>query len=137
MRDKTCGRMRQDLVAYLDGELDSRAQRRIEEHLGHCARCGEELDPLRGTERLVRAFFAEAAPEGQWSGALARARRALGARRKRPQLVEFLGRLLEEPVHAFAATVFVSVAMAGALDLLGLEEAGLRALAYLLSVGLS
>jgi anti-sigma factor RsiW len=39
--------VREELVAYLSGNLDERTTARVAEHLGGCESCGRELDSLR------------------------------------------------------------------------------------------
>ncbi|MGQ9684498.1 MAG: anti-sigma factor family protein, partial [Anaerolineae bacterium] len=47
---------RENLSAYLDGQLDSRAQVRVERHLRECQDCQVELDSLRRTVELIHAL---------------------------------------------------------------------------------
>ena len=47
---------RENLSAYLDEQLDSRAQVRVERHLRECRDCQVELDGLRRTVKLVHAL---------------------------------------------------------------------------------
>ena len=139
MGERECRPIRDDLVAYADGELDPAGRAAVDHHLRGCADCGRELDQLRGTALLVREVRPGDDMEERGRAALARARRsvrALARARRRP-ILGFIQRLLDDPVEAFAAAVFVSVAVARALDVLGLEDEGVRALSYLLSLGLS
>jgi AcrR family transcriptional regulator len=48
-----CRRVRENLSAYLDGELQGAARRLIEEHLAECAECRTQLDELKETWRLL------------------------------------------------------------------------------------
>ncbi|HOI55286.1 MAG TPA: zf-HC2 domain-containing protein [Phycisphaerae bacterium] len=48
-----CRRVRENLSAYLDGELKGTARRLIEEHLAECAECRAQLDELKETWRLL------------------------------------------------------------------------------------
>ena len=45
-----CEKTRENLDAYLDGELDEREKAAVEEHLAACTGCAAELERLR---RLV------------------------------------------------------------------------------------
>ncbi len=51
-----CDRVREWLSPYLDGELDSEEQHRVESHIESCRSCREELDSLRKTVSLVRSM---------------------------------------------------------------------------------
>jgi hypothetical protein len=55
------------LPRYADGELSPRDARRIERHLGTCARCQRELDDVRLTSRLLRGLPVESAPASVWN----------------------------------------------------------------------
>jgi anti-sigma factor RsiW len=46
--------MQKRLGAYLDGELDPVARRRIEDHLAECGRCTAELAALKSIEEAYR-----------------------------------------------------------------------------------
>lgn len=48
--------LQQRLSEYLDGTLTARARARVEEHLGCCQECRNELAELRGTVRLLRSL---------------------------------------------------------------------------------
>ena len=47
--NQACGS--EEIVAYLDGDLDGEASARLEEHLAECARCDREL---KAQQRLLR-----------------------------------------------------------------------------------
>ena len=49
-------RFREDLSAYLDGQLSERRQRRLEEHLAACPACGRELNELRSVVEAVKSL---------------------------------------------------------------------------------
>jgi hypothetical protein len=53
-------RLRDQLSAYVDGALDPKAARRVEAHLGECARCWAELEQLRSTVAALQEL-----PEAQ------------------------------------------------------------------------
>src|SRR5262249_55313488 len=61
IRTNTEAHVRDDLSAYLDGELGGDARRTVEAHLVTCADCRRELAELRATVALVRRL-PEAAP---------------------------------------------------------------------------
>lgn len=44
----------EELSAFLDGELDARRTRRVEEHMGTCARCAQELAELRAVDGFLK-----------------------------------------------------------------------------------
>ncbi|MBN2584193.1 MAG: zf-HC2 domain-containing protein [Planctomycetes bacterium] len=48
-----CRRVRENLSAYLDGELKGGARRLIDEHLAECPECRAQLDTLKETWRLL------------------------------------------------------------------------------------
>jgi len=48
-----CRRVRENLAAYLDGEVKGGARRLIEEHLADCSECRARLDELKETWRLL------------------------------------------------------------------------------------
>ena len=48
-----CRRVRENMAAYLDGELKGGARRLIEEHLADCIECRARLDELKETWRLL------------------------------------------------------------------------------------
>ncbi|MEA1965629.1 MAG: zf-HC2 domain-containing protein [Candidatus Aerophobetes bacterium] len=49
-----CRKVKQKLVAYLDGELQERQKLLIEEHLSKCAQCKREADLLNKTFYLLK-----------------------------------------------------------------------------------
>jgi hypothetical protein len=49
-------RLRDQLSAYIDGELDERAAERLEAHLAGCAPCREQVEQLRATSAALRAL---------------------------------------------------------------------------------
>ena len=44
-----CNNVREELVAYIDGELSSMGKHTIEVHLANCKECAAERDRLRAT----------------------------------------------------------------------------------------
>jgi hypothetical protein len=55
-------RMRQDLCAYIDGELSPDAIRKLEAHLESCAQCTQTLEELRATSTQLSAITPIEAP---------------------------------------------------------------------------
>jgi anti-sigma factor RsiW len=53
MSGPTCGELVADLVGYLDGDLDLRRVRRVEEHLEGCTTCQACAAELRATITLI------------------------------------------------------------------------------------
>jgi predicted anti-sigma-YlaC factor YlaD len=50
-----CGSIHDKLGAYLDGELDRRAQSEVQAHLATCSTCQAELEELRRLSHLLKA----------------------------------------------------------------------------------
>jgi anti-sigma factor RsiW len=44
------------LSAYVDGEVDADARRRVERHLQECQRCADEVRGLRETSQLLKTY---------------------------------------------------------------------------------
>jgi len=57
---------RRRLLAYSDGELPVETARRVEAHLGRCARCRGELESIRAASAMARELPLENAPELLW-----------------------------------------------------------------------
>lgn len=57
-----CNEVRDNLVAYLHGELDKKAVMEIHQHLGGCEACLQEEIELLQTHRLLDRFRFEALP---------------------------------------------------------------------------
>ncbi len=51
-----CRSYREDLMAYLDLELDASARREVEDHLSGCAGCSRELERLRQLDGALAAL---------------------------------------------------------------------------------
>src|SRR5919202_1120065 len=54
--------VRDELSAYLDGELSPGARRAVDDHLAACAECRAELEGLSRTRDLLRALPSVAPP---------------------------------------------------------------------------
>jgi hypothetical protein len=96
-----CDRIREDLGAYLDDELDSARRSELDGHLASCEACTAQLERLRKLSRLVADVPRAAAPAG-----LA-ARIASAAHEPRPRLLR-LSRWTGA-VAAVAAVLLVGV----------------------------
>ncbi|MHC4198802.1 MAG: anti-sigma factor family protein, partial [Planctomycetota bacterium] len=59
-----CDRIREDLGAYLDNELDSARRSELDGHLVSCQACAVELERLRKLSRLVAGVPRATAPAG-------------------------------------------------------------------------
>ena len=55
-------RLRDQLSAHIDGELDASAAERLERHLAACGRCRQEMEQLRGTVAALQALPAVEPP---------------------------------------------------------------------------
>ena len=58
-----CNFVRDNLVAYIHGELDKRAVMQIHQHLSTCEVCVQEEIELRRTNRLLDQYQFEALPD--------------------------------------------------------------------------
>lgn len=127
-----CRSVQRSLVAYLDGEVDTVRERRVEGHVRTCSRCQGELAQLRRITLVLRRSLIPPPPrsEEEWRHGLARTKRRIAAlRHARRPFLEFWQRLLEDPLLAFATTILVFLALAEALTILELEEEALTLLA--------
>ncbi len=59
---KTCGAIRGEFSAYLDGAVSGRTMQTIATHLKSCPACAEEFESLRATQRAVAILGAVKAP---------------------------------------------------------------------------
>ncbi len=55
-------RLRDQLSAYIDGELDASAAKRLERHLAECGRCRQEMEQLRATVAALQELPAVEPP---------------------------------------------------------------------------
>ncbi len=124
-----CDKAREQLSAYLDGELSPQARLLVEEHLSGCAACRGELESLKTAAALVRGLPRSAPPEDfhavltsrlrAEAAAMAAAGRIRARRRVGPGLAEFWASLWSgfrrAPYRgvAVAAAVLVVLVWAG------------------------
>ncbi|MFN3682507.1 MAG: anti-sigma factor family protein [Fimbriimonadaceae bacterium] len=76
-----CRNAQAKLSALLDGELPGREALLVREHLGRCARCGEEWRALRGLKLALGQLPDAVPPEGLEERLLAAVRRETEASR--------------------------------------------------------
>lgn len=128
---KTCRAIRPSLVPYLDGELDPRDERRVEEHARSCSNCQTELGQLRQVTLVLRDSLLASRTAGEEE-----VREALGRAKRRVEALHhpgapragLWGRILRSLQPAPAAALLLLLAVAEALSFLELEE---EALLYL------
>lgn len=60
--DETCRELKDQLSAFLDGELDEAVCREIERHLNECGNCRVMVDTLKKTIVLYRDAPRESVP---------------------------------------------------------------------------
>ena len=58
-----CDDVRNDLVAYLDGEITAEERERIDSHLANCPACRSEMVDFQSTDDLLGALFAPTATD--------------------------------------------------------------------------
>ena len=99
--------VRDELGAYVEGDLPLPERSRVDEHLSQCASCREELHELRVTVALLRGMPDPEPPPYLATRVMARIEAGEGRREGLPRWLE---RLLRPPVAvvvaAAAATVF-------------------------------
>lgn len=105
-----CEEIREDLAAYLDGEIEGASRRAVDDHLAGCAACSKERDALAATWRLLDIVPPTAVPAGFDERVLARVRAGGGMPR---------ARILGLPLPAAAAAAAVILAAGGYVALKG------------------
>ncbi len=65
-----CDRVREHLVAYLDGELDSADRQVIDAHLAGCPACRDEMTGFESTDDLLSSFGGAILPERDLAAAV-------------------------------------------------------------------
>jgi len=126
---KTCRTIQSSLVPYLDGELDPRDERRVEEHVRSCSNCQTELGQLRQVTLVLRDSLLSSGGEDEVREALRRTtRRVKVLHRPGGPRVGLWGKILGHLQPAPAALLLLLLAVAETLNFLELAE---EALLYL------
>jgi anti-sigma factor RsiW len=115
------------LIAYLDGELQSRERHRLEAHLRGCPRCQSELQQLRQVNLLLRSLPVPSRSEWYWPEAtqqLHRKMQPLAQTITSPLLARF-GGFADSLPRALLPITLVGAALINTLAILGLEEEAL------------
>ncbi len=112
-----CAKVKDQLGAYLDGELKAAARKQVDEHLPGCISCQAELARAREFDQFARAIntaFDEPAPPGFATRVanLARAE-SLPAEAGRGWSIREWWRPMSLPMRAAIAAAVLLVAMAG------------------------
>jgi anti-sigma factor RsiW len=82
-----CKEILSRLHAYVDGEVQAKLMREMEEHLGVCPLCRSQVEHIRQVDNLLDTMSVPPLPEGFSARVMAEARRrALSAPGKRPLL---------------------------------------------------
>jgi hypothetical protein len=120
---------RADFSAYLDGELTSAADKRIESHVAACRTCAAELDSLRVIRTALRAMPETPAPRSfALTPEMAReARPARLAPTPRPMQPLVNGLRMASGGLAAALAVVIVIAVAGGGSGTGSDDSGLSA----------
>ena len=110
--------IREELSAYLDGELDEAGTRRVEQAVKADAQLATELDGLRSARGLVRQLPHHSAPAGVLENVIARAEREslLGGVGERSRRAAWAGPL------AVAAALVIAVGISAALLVSGRQR---------------
>jgi hypothetical protein len=103
-----CAEIRENLAAYLDGEIGGAPRRAMDDHFAACEACSGERRAQAAAWRLLEVAAPPAAPAGQRDRILARARTSGGGG----------GRVLPFRLPAAAAAAAVLLAAGGAFLLL-------------------
>lgn len=82
LMDDMCRRVFTEVEAYLDGELDVGACRRLEEHAARCPACARDINRLRHTIGMCRDAGRMPLPDAVRDKARAAVRRLLSGRAK-------------------------------------------------------
>ena len=96
--------LRDQLSAYIDGELDASATERLESHLAECGRCRQEMEQLRATIAALQGLPAVEPPR---SFTLSPERAALRPRMPVTSPLAFGARMAAAGVAAALAVVLV------------------------------
>jgi predicted anti-sigma-YlaC factor YlaD len=108
-----CASRDRALGAYVDGELQARARRRLEAHLASCRRCAAEVEQLRSLQAQVRrhptASLSDREAEGFWPAVERKIREAEVARAQPPDRIGWLLRQRQPLVWGMAAVAGAAV----------------------------
>ena len=108
-----CRQVKEELTAFLHGELDDELASKIKEHFSKCESCSEEVRMLERTGNLIR-FWKDIEPSPDLSSKLlARAREELEEGRK--PFRDFVEVLRGKPLPAASALVLVILIVVSAI----------------------
>ena len=85
-----CARVRSHLGDHLEGDLELRFRARVDEHLGRCTSCAQELRELRSTVALLRSLPAPQPPAELAEDIMQRISAGEGRMRRTPAVVRHL-----------------------------------------------
>jgi len=85
-----CTRVRSHLGDHLEGDLELQFRARVDEHLGRCASCAEELSELRSTVALLRSLPAPQPPAELAGEVMQRIDAGEGRMRRTPAVIRHL-----------------------------------------------
>jgi hypothetical protein len=85
-----CARVRSHLGDHLEGDLELQFRARVDEHLGRCASCAQELSELRSTVALVRNLPTPQPPAELANEVMQRIEAGEGRMRPSPAVVRHL-----------------------------------------------
>lgn len=109
-------RARKLLNAYLDGELEERERKLVEEHLKACSSCSKELEALKAIDEMVKTRTTHRPSEEYWKTLPARVRSRIIAEQERAKPVWSKGLFPLKPVRLkliSTLAVVVLVALVG------------------------
>jgi anti-sigma factor RsiW len=104
-----CKKVRQQLPAFVDGELGAEGEAFVNEHLKACPQCQKDLAFLKNTGQLIRAGFDGEIPEGLVDRAFAHAM----SDQKAPGLMDLWSSLFPIAVPTAAAACVVALVLVG------------------------
>ncbi|MCH7760823.1 zf-HC2 domain-containing protein [candidate division TA06 bacterium] len=100
------------LSAYLDGELDEKRRRLVEEHLKGCQECSEELNTLKALDQLARSSKVPEPGEEYWKTLSGRIRSRIILEEEEGRLSRLKNILVQSPgrlklISTFAVVILV------------------------------
>ena len=130
-----CKKVKQKLVAYLDGELNKQQRLLIEKHLSQCAECRKEAGLLKKTGRLLKNQEC-VIPSADFEARLRERIQGTEEKQRLPQVIfERLTHLLLPAV--VAAALIVGVVVGNLVEkIVPSQTVPLQEEAYTLSIGL-